>query len=95
MNDKPTVAEVVTKLETLGSPDQIALFFKQEQIVGTPCAAFECPVANYVERETGTVTSVSGYSVMNGPDRLELPLDSAVSGFVCRFDGYDYPDLIA
>lgn len=93
--DRPTVTEVVRKLETLGSPDQIALFFKQEQVFGRPCVAFECPVANYVKRETGEMTSVSGWSVTSGDVRVEFPWESAISDFVARFDGFGYPDLIA
>lgn len=53
MNDKPTVAEVVSKLQAQGSADQIALFLESEQITGWPGFGGTCAIAEYVKKATG------------------------------------------
>ena len=60
MNDKPTVAEVVTKLQAQGSADQIALFLESEQITGWPGFGGTCAIAEYVKRATGLPHAVVG-----------------------------------
>lgn len=98
---RPTVAQVVRKLETLGSADHIALFFESEHIVGVPSWAQDCPVARYVRRQTGhaRIRAVPAYIETRGADGEtveKILLDRATSSlaeFMLRFDSGAYPAL--
>jgi hypothetical protein len=80
----------VDKLQTQGSADDVALFLENEQVVGLAGQAFECPVARYINRETGRHVGVSAASI----DNIFLEETSAVSRFVRAFDAGRYPELI-
>jgi hypothetical protein len=87
----PTPAEVIAKLGEL-TPDEIARLFADEDIVGEPGAADECPVARYVHRQTGEPVSVNcGAWGVDGHHGL---LPESVKAFVTLFDSGRYPHLI-
>lgn len=98
-SEHPTVAEVVAKLTTKGSADQIAAFFEAEKVTGTPCASFDCPVATYIRGQTGaeiraTPTSIqAAWSRTGTGNHVELNGVGPVAEFMSRFDAGDYPEL--
>lgn len=104
----PTVSELVDKLKTLGSPDQIALFFESEGIKGQPGNGSSCAIAEYVKRETGkrSASVVSRIQAHNlefregwtwpfacDVDRVEHGSEE-IFGFMHKFDDLGYPHLI-
>jgi hypothetical protein len=100
-NDVP---DVVAKLQALGSPGQIADFFRGEGITGRVKASESCPVANYIHRETGCYdASVDHYTIAYDHDRAstldEIGLvsiyNTPVGNFVAGFDIGLFPDLEA
>lgn len=95
----PTVAELLDKLATLGSHRQIALHLAERGINGTPCNAGSCPIAHYLQVETGNPEIHVGdddCAVWRGgalPDeRHSIP--PAVKDFIAFFDAHLYPDLV-
>lgn len=96
MSDRPTVTEVVAKLNTYGSADQLAAFFEQEGVTGERAEAHHCPVALYVKGQNGGEASVwrGGVSSLQRPDdRVHLDHDCPLSQFIGNFDAGDYPAL--
>lgn len=102
--DRPTVADVVNKLRTQGSSDQIAVLFEAEQVRGVRKRASLCPVANYIRRETGqdvrahplmitVITDGRGKHLRFAPIVSVGPRDP-VGQFMARFDEGDYPELV-
>lgn len=95
---KPTLTHVVDKLHTLGSADQIALFFQQQGVTGLPSSARFCPVAEHISRETGSYWvlvsrfTVTDCQVLGQSMALD---DGPVADFVYRFDRGLYPELVA
>jgi hypothetical protein len=61
---RPSVAEVVEKLQAQGSARQIAEFLAQEQITGELNSGSSCPLANYLRRETHRNVIVTGARVL-------------------------------
>jgi hypothetical protein len=92
----PTLADVVDKLQTLGSADQIAAFFAQEGVTGSVRRVRSCPVAAYVKRETGLVEVLAtrGF-VVDWHTQDGVPCrDTPVSDFIARFDDGAYDELV-
>jgi hypothetical protein len=92
--------EIIAKLGEL-EPDEIAKLFRNLGIVGWTRQAGSCPVANYVQRETGRSAVIDprrwhARKVNGRPlhqwDNGELP--ATVAQFVKRFDALGYPELI-
>lgn len=69
----------------------IAEFFREEGITGSPCNSTACPVAVYLQRETGMPVRVGPVAAEGSPGREYLPF--AVSVFVNDFDFGFHPDL--
>lgn len=98
-----TVTEVVAKLQTYGSADQLAAFFEEQGVVGERSFSLSCPVANYVRRQIpNAVVGVSGLCVTAttiGPNPrhrvqiVELSFGDPVTEFINRFDAGHYPAL--
>jgi hypothetical protein len=91
-----TPQEVFDKLGGL-EPDEIARLLQDLGTVGRRKDMGACPVARYVQRETG----VGGLCVNRIRWRASLgryddarPLPDTVAEFVQKFDAGDYPDLI-
>ena len=92
------VSDVLDKLATVGSPDQIAHFLESKGITGYPCAGKICPIHEYVARETtGVVFDVGTYTtrILRGQGekafRMTNPLP--IAEFIARFDRHAYPAL--
>lgn len=81
---RPTMTEVIERLDLLGSSMAIAEFFATQGITGYRMCANDCPIAHYVERETGQHRKVFGLGMPNN-----------VLGFISDFDRKHYPNLIA
>jgi hypothetical protein len=86
-----TPAEVIAKLGEL-TPDEIARLFADEDIVGEPGAADECPVARYVRQQTGQPVSINCGAWCVDWDHGLLP--ESVKAFVTLFDSGRYQHLI-
>lgn len=102
MHDKPTLTELVDKLESLGSSEHIAMFFEQQGIKADQANAFSCAVAKYVQNGTGaSFATVTPQKVCTYPCNDIDPADevsiigSPVSHFVHDFDRGKYPELVA
>lgn len=105
MSDKPTAAEVVDKLITIGSAEQIALFFEEQGIKGEVASSSSCAIAEYVKLATGeglvhsfwgqvTVCDpIEGSSA--GTTRERVSHESVLlDNFMAKFDNGCYPNLI-
>jgi hypothetical protein len=94
MNAYPTVAEVIDKLQALGSANQIAQFLSGEGITGVRTLLNSCPIANYLKRETGAEkVRVNGFWAEN-EERLTMYRDGTpIPAFIARFDAGLYPEL--
>lgn len=87
------VIEALDKLAALGSADQIRDFFFQEQIYGC-CGSRDCPVSNYLFKETGhryEVGSKELYAHNDNTTSVRHP--HVVAQFVSRFDAGRYEEL--
>lgn len=98
---KPTGAELIDKLATQGSCDQIALFLEQEGIKGQPKRFQYCAIAAYLKRETGRAVSVGSrgatlYDSMDVRDKPEyVQWDyPQIAKFINKFDDGAYPKLV-
>ncbi len=95
---KPTLSDVVDKLETLGSSRQIADFLEQQGILGVRGNAYSCAVAQYVERETGIMVGVNIIRIAPvtavSDDEMVSLLGSPLSDFIAHFDAGNYPELV-
>ena len=95
------VADELAALAAVGGPDQIAAHLQELGITGWPVSAARCPVARYVQHQTGErITVVPSGRLTPGVYRLcgesvRRPLPAAVSEFANRFDDREYPALIA
>lgn len=98
LNDhRPTVTEVVAKLQTYGSADQLAAFFEQEGVCGNRDLASSCPVANYTRSQIGARVIASQSYVLadsDGSDFVDLDPGTAVPEFITKFDRGEYPALV-
>lgn len=81
---RPTPREVVERLDLLGSSQAVADFFATQGITGYRICPNDCPVARYVERETGGHHRVYG----------GLGLPPNVRDFIADFDRQRYPHLV-
>lgn len=97
--DRPTVADVLGKLEALGDAEHIAVFFEEQGIQGRPCNSGWCPVAVHLRQETGIFNVAVGevmavtYRSAGSPDDPE-DLPANVREFIEYFDAEEYPHLI-
>lgn len=98
MSDKPTAREVVEKLQTFEDAEHLAKFLVNEGVLGHRGCPEDCPIAVYVQRETGERhVAVSGSYVFAGrPDRIiaHTPVGTTIHHFVLEFDRGSYTDLI-
>lgn len=90
--------ELLDKLATLGSADQIASFLEEQKIVGVPCRASGCAIANYLTRETGLMASVgeSGGRLFEPgvKEQIQWDCNGPIGEFIRAFDNGQYPNLI-
>lgn len=98
---RPTTPEVVDKLNALGSKDDIALFFKSENVTGVPCRVGWCILANYLGHQTGYATLMDyrparlewkAGSLLDSPETMSLT--GPLLAFVRAFDHGEYPELV-
>lgn len=90
------LTNMLGKLEALGSEQQIADYFTQENITGEHLHPFRCPVAQFLHRElSGADAFVAAMFVSFAVGRVGRVVDTppAVSAFVISFDEGDYPEL--
>ena len=91
---KPTVVELVGKLEALGSGRQIADFFQREGVRGFRDDGVSCPVARYLRYETGSWDVLAcAVFVQLGHGAIYLRDDSPITEFIVNFDAGAYPAL--
>lgn len=98
--DRPTVGELLERLQALGSHKAIALHLAEYGITGTQCNAGTCPIALYLQQETGNfeihVGEEDAAIWRSGAVSDQLfPLPAAVRDFIAFFDAGMYPKLIA
>lgn len=79
--------------------DGIAAFLEVRHITGHQVASTSCPLAVYLSGEVGrrvvvgvTDAAIRGRFLSSG---IAVPLPSAATQFVVRFDGSEYPQLDA
>ena len=95
----PTVEEHLAKLQTLGTHKEIALFLAGEGITGTCSNAGLCPIARYLQAETGCVDiAVDENEVTawyyNGAVNSRTKVPPAVADSIAFFDSRMYPELV-
>lgn len=95
----PTLADLVGKLEALGSSRQIADFLQEQGTRAVRNQPQRCAVAQYVNRATGGCSSVGAIGAflwLNGvlPEEVQYP-GGPLNDFVIDFDCGKYPELIA
>lgn len=84
------------KLAGFDDPDELAVFLRDQEAVGLPQVADACPMARWLQRETGLPAAVTVF--MTCPDpygsagrRIHSP---GMRRFVIGFDSGWYPFLI-
>lgn len=99
-----TLAEVMSELNALPDPDDVANFLRSKGVKGERGQQCTCPIAQYVIRETGATRAEvsSSYTTavfldIESGTRIEQ-LDSvdhelSVEEFVEYFDNDGYPEL--
>lgn len=80
------LSEAIAHLESLGSPGNIATFFKSEGITGHQRSPAECPVAQYLKRHAVGYVGVQSNAVINVYKTAE-PVDF--------LDNYGTPEFLA
>lgn len=97
--EAPTVTELLDKLQALGTHREIALFLAERGVVGTCNNAQHCPIAHYLQDETGKPGIRVGEDEMviwrtTGAYEEQQKLPPAVKDFIAFFDSHMHPDLI-
>ncbi len=93
----PTLPEALAKLAAQGGPDDIALHLRAGGFTGKQCAAWDCPLTNYLTATLDGAWVAGPNEVYPDGEDLDasqvhlLPPD--VSTFVRQFDAGRYPDL--
>lgn len=93
-----TLADVVGKLEAMGSADQIALELEAQGIRARMSDGNSCAISEYVKRNVETsyvFTSSSFVSALVDGRGDSKPLPRVARAFVARFDRGDFPNLVA
>lgn len=92
--DYDAVRAQVNRLEVLGTPDNIANYFRREKITGTQGKHRECIIAQWLSTTCGPVSV--GHTVVLSFDCKHLVafLPLAAESFIGQFDRGYYPDLI-
>lgn len=90
---------VIEKLQSFEIADDLADYFRGYGIKATPRNPFACPIAQYVEKETGlsgVVTGACSVRIENEyGEQLEVFTHSdAMIDFVERYDKGSYLDLV-
>lgn len=95
------IQEIIDRLEQ-NTPEAICELFMAEGIEGDTRDAYNCPLANYVKRETGyeytgvTHTYISGSQTMDVfPTQVQFVMGGNVARFVENFDRGWFPSLEA
>lgn len=107
---KPTVPELLDKLVTHGSVEQIVNYLVQEGVLGEREDDTTCVIANYVSTRTDVkvihvLPNGPGYCHRQNPAVKWLTADGAVVGklplpdvlneLALRFDNDEFPELVA
>lgn len=94
-NDRPTLTEVIDKLQTYGTANQLAAFFEEQGVCGVRGKTTACPIARHVGAVVGAPVSVSAYYVMaktEGYDEVMIG-ETMLTDFISAFDRGEYPAL--
>lgn len=78
------------------SADAVAAFLQEHGVKGKRVESNSCPIANWVgdpSKKIGVCASGIGPNVADAP--WDITPGKAVRDFVLRFDGENYPELIA
>jgi hypothetical protein len=95
----PTIPELLDRLAALGSHKEIALYLAQRGISGTCSNAGLCPIAKYLQQETGRqdISVDEGEIFVWDDDRVyntTYPVPRVVRDFIAFFDARLHPELI-
>ncbi len=90
--------EARNQLEAFDSADNIATFLKGEGVQGSRGLADCCPVARWMQQETGKKVLVSVVSMWTDCNMAELTEErihgESLAEFINLFDRNQYPELI-
>lgn len=86
---KPTAEQALASLGE--SAETVAQELRRKKITGLRCSSYECPIAVFLERETGCRFSAGTLNAYSGRSTVDLP--GAVSDFIVKFDMGCYPEL--
>lgn len=90
----PVLEAAVKRLAEFDTSDEVAGFLKAEGIKGMIGISSQCPVANWIRRETGyQVRVASTISVPWDGSTTVLECPYATFEFYNRFDNHRYPEL--
>ena len=88
-----TVSDALRKLE--GMTDQeIAEFLKRNRVRGKRGCEGQCPLAKWLQRETGRQIDVMKQGWITGDANGPVQASKTVSKFVNKFDRGDWPFLL-
>jgi hypothetical protein len=94
MPDRSSVLEVVNKLRALGSARQIADFLGGAGITGVKGVPGACPLAVYIEKQTGVRVSVGEDFMFIGNVMASANVYGPLHDFVREFDKGSFPELV-
>lgn len=98
-NLREVVENALRELDSLGSADKIANYFRQQNITGRKMNPCQCPLANFLKEYCNIGYVISGvdmvfYGKYPGVSCGKLDSPENVRDFVVNFDMGDYQDLI-
>jgi phosphoserine phosphatase len=89
------IKRALERLGRMRNADEIAQYLKERGIKGHTISAYDCPIARYVEAETGVAVAVAQRSVSPRGDYMEWVMPPPnVSAFIAQFDLHQYSDLV-
>lgn len=92
-----TFNDALYPLTVLNTIEEVAEFLREKDIKGVRLSAGSCPIAKYMEIETGLIVSVGSFDVGGWSKTYEetfhSDLLSPVSDFVRYFDRGGFPEL--
>ena len=102
MADK-TLEEIVEFVASIGNPDKIAEYMREQGIKGRKMRSDSCVMARYIDKEFNhdlqfvCAFPMTGFSIQrNGSDTMEETWDNPhnLADFMSEFDGGRYPELV-
>lgn len=83
------------KLNGFQTPDELAEYFKSEDIQGTKATHENCPIAKWMTKTTGMTSSAAHFIlILDARSDFFVSTPKVMLDFMALFDAGHYPELV-